>query len=84
MPHDNCRLSDVRIFVDGKEVKTRLSGSDRPVYLHQAIQISFGSLANSLSCYNALDVHPFEGEMDEISIWARPLDDKETSALAEQ
>ncbi len=84
MPHDGCKLSEVGIYVDGKRVKTRLTGSDRPLHFNQSARLGFGGLNYSSKAFDALPVRPFEGALDEISIWTRSLSEHEVSALANQ
>jgi hypothetical protein len=83
MPHDGCRLSEVEIFVDGQRVETRLTGSDQPLHFNQSVRLGFGGLNYSSKAFDALPVEPFTGQMDEISIWTRPLSAAEVSALSE-
>ncbi len=83
MPKDGCRLSEVMIYVDGKRVKPLIEGSDLPLRFNQAVRLGFGGLNYSNKAFDALDAKPFVGEMDEISIWTRPLDRAEILALQE-
>jgi hypothetical protein len=73
MPKDGCSLSDVLIYVDGKPAKTRLEGVDLNLHFNQAVRLGLGGLNYSSKAFDALDAKSFTGEMDEISIWARPL-----------
>ncbi len=84
MPKDGCQLSEVLIYVDGKRVKTRVEGSDLPLHFNQAVRLGFGGLNYSNKAFDALDAKPFVGEMDEISIWTRPLGRAEILALQER
>jgi hypothetical protein len=74
MPADGCLLSEVKIHVDGKPVKTRLAGQDLNLHFNQAVRLGFGGLNYSNRGFDELPVKPFVGELDEISIWTRPLD----------
>ena len=84
MPKDGCQLSEVLIYVDGKRVKTRVEGSDLSLHFNQAVRLGFGGLNYSNKAFDALDAKPFVGEMDEISIWTRPLGRAEILALQER
>jgi len=81
MPADNCLLSEIRMYADGRTVDVRLNGADVPVSADRASQLSFGGLGNSHGGLDALPVKPFCGAMDEISVWARPLTDAEVLLL---
>jgi len=74
MPADACNLSEVKIYVDGRPVKTRLSGSDLTLHFNQAVRLGIGGLNYSNPGFDKLPVKPFVGAMDEIAIWTRPLD----------
>lgn len=73
MPHDECLLSEVEIFVDGQKAETRLSGSDRSLHFNQAVRVGIGGLNYSNKGFDLLPAKPFVGAMDEVSIWTRPL-----------
>lgn len=81
MPKDNCLLSEVQLFVDGNQVKAKLVGADRNIHINQAVRLGFGGLNYSTKSFDQLAVKPFVGELDEISIWTRPLPDTEVAAL---
>ena len=83
MPSDHCRLSEVDLYVDGRPVKTRVEGGDDRLHFNQAVRMGFGGLNYSNKAFDALPVKPFVGEMDEIMVWARPLNSREIIGLAE-
>ncbi len=80
MPHDDCRLSDVQIFVDGKPVDTRLTGSDRTLHFNQAVRVGIGGLNYSHKGFDQLPAKPFAGALDDVSIWTRPLSSADVKA----
>jgi len=82
MPSDSCRLSEVRLYVDGQPVKVGMVGADRPIKNYQSVRFGFGGLNYSTEAFDALPIEPFVGEMDEISVWTRPLSSKEIESLS--
>lgn len=80
MPADGCRLSEVQLFVDGRAVETTRSGADAVVRFNQAVRLGFGGLNYSSKAFDVLKLDPFVGELDEISIWTRPLSAEEVKA----
>lgn len=82
MPKNGCSLSEVRVFVDGKAVDTRLEGPDKPLYFNQAVRMGLGGLNYSNKGFDALNAKAFVGDLDELSVWARPLSDLEIKELS--
>lgn len=73
MPSDDCLLSEVEIYVDGKPAKTRVSGADKELFFNQAVRLGIGGLNYSHKAFDQLPVKPFVGAMDDVSIWTRSL-----------
>ena len=73
MPSHGCLLSEVELYVDGKPMKTRVTGADKNLFFHQAVRMGFGGLNYSQKAFDQLPVKSFTGAMDEVSIWARSL-----------
>ncbi|VGO16440.1 hypothetical protein PDESU_05031 [Pontiella desulfatans] len=73
MPGNGCKLSEVQLFVDGKPVKTELTGKDAHLFFNQAVRLGIGGLNYSNKGFDKLPVKPFVGELDEVSVWARSL-----------
>ena len=46
------------------------------------MRLGIGGLGYSRTAFDALQVEPFVGAMDEVSIWARGLSAAEVAALA--
>jgi len=82
MPRDGCRLSEVRIYVDGKAVKTRIHGNDLNLRFNQSVRLSFGGFGYSAKAFDRLPVKSFTGDLDEICIWTRPLTTVEVASLS--
>ena len=89
MPKKDCQLSEVQIYVDGQLVESHVVGRDNPVSVSLANKLSIGGLGhgkgehgNGKAPINKLGIKPFEGSLDEISVWARGLSATEVSELA--
>jgi hypothetical protein len=81
MPEDGCKLSEVRIYVDGQRVESTLTGTDCKLRFNQAVRMSIGGGGYSNKSFDRVPVKPFIGELDEIMVWVRPLMDKEVITL---
>lgn len=82
MPHDLCKLSEVKLYIDGEAQQTELKGSDAPINTDQAVRISFGGWGNSWENFQKMPVQAYTGMLDELALWTRALNDKEINALA--
>ena len=82
MPEDGCLLSQILLYVDGKLVLAQQQGEDQKIRFNQAVRLGIGGLGYSRTAFDALQVEPFVGAMDEVSIWARGLSAAEVAALA--
>ena len=82
MPKDGFRLSEVLIYIDGKPVKTTVSGANQQLHFNQAVRLGFGGFNYSHKAYDTLPVKSFTGAMDEIAIWTRGLAASEVAELA--
>ncbi|MBT4818735.1 MAG: hypothetical protein HON70_23700, partial [Lentisphaerae bacterium] len=82
MPQDGCELSEVKLFIDGKAMPTKLAGKDQALRFNQAVRMSFGGFGFSRDAVTALGAKPYEGALDDPSIWARSLSAKEVTGLA--
>jgi len=81
MPKKDCRLSELQFYVDGRPVESHVVGQDQPINVHLATRLSFGGLGHIVGPFNELG-KPFEGSLDEISVWARGLTATEVAELA--
>ena len=89
MPKKDCQLSEVQIYVDGQLVESHVVGQDNPVSVSLANKLNIGEIGhgkgghgNGKAPINKLGIKPFEGSLDEISVWARGLSATEVSELA--
>ena len=89
MPKKDCLLSEVEFYIDGQAVESEVVGQDNPVIVSLANRLSFGGLGHgngkelfSKRIYVEHGLKPFEGALDEISVWARGLSAKEVAELA--
>ncbi|MBK1875862.1 LamG domain-containing protein [Pelagicoccus mobilis] len=81
MPENGCRLSEVQLYVDGDLAKTRVVGGDLSLKFKQSVRLGFGGLNYSSSAFDNLGGSAFNGTMDEISIWTRPISREEVRSL---
>ena len=81
MPGDSCKLSAVEIYVDGQSVETQLSGADESLYFNQSMRLGIGGLNYSSKAFDALEVEPLVGFLDEVSIWTRSLSEEDVTTL---
>jgi len=89
MPRKDCKLSEVQFYVDGQPVESEVVGQDKPVIVSLANRLSFGGLGhgNGKAPFSKLihvehGIKPFEGSLDEVSVWSRGLTDAEVAKLA--
>lgn len=81
---NNAKLSEIPIYVDGNQVKTNLRGKDQILKSSQAVRISVGGFGYSKPSFRKLGVNRFKGSLDEVTIWARGLDQKDIKSLLER
>ena len=89
MPKKDCLLSEVQFYIDGQPVESDVVGQDNPVSVSLANKVTFGGLGHgngrapfSRIIHDKLGIKPFEGALDEISVWARGLTATEVAKLA--
>ncbi len=70
-------------------VKTRVVGQDKPISVSLANKVTIGGLGHgngktpfSKLVHGQLGIKPFEGALDEVSVWARGLTATEVAELA--
>jgi len=91
MPRKDCRLSEVQFYVDGQGVESNVVGQDTRINVNMANKVTIGGLGHgngktpfSKLIHGKLGIKPFEGALDEVSVWARPLTATEVAELAKQ
>ncbi len=89
MPKKDCRLSEVAFYVDGQRVDSDVVGQDNRVNVSLANKVTVGGLGHgngktpfSKLLHVELGIKPFEGSLDEVSVWSRPLAAEEVAELA--
>ena len=84
MPYKNCRLSQVEMYIDGKQVSTKLRGNDSKAKFPSGGSISIGGFGYSEreKRDGFLTGGPFIGEIDEVFVWARRLSQEEIIELS--
>jgi Concanavalin A-like lectin/glucanases superfamily len=89
MPKKDCKLSAVQFYVDGQGVESHVVGQNKPISISMVNKLSFGGLGHgagktpfSKLIHVELGIKPFEGALDEISVWSRPLTATEVAELA--
>jgi hypothetical protein len=89
MPRKDCKLSEVQFYVDGQPVESEVVGKDYPINVSMVNKVSVGGGGHDRgrSSYGKFmqdnfGVKPFEGSLDEISVWARALTAEEVAELA--
>jgi len=89
MPKKDCKLSEVQFYVDGQPVESNVVGQDKPISISMVNKLSFGGLGHgtgkapfSKLIHVELGIKPFEGALDEISVWSRALTATEVAELA--
>ena len=89
MPKKDCKLSEVQFYVDGQPVESDVVGQDKPISVSLANKVTIGGLGhgNGKTPFSKLihvehGIKPFEGSLDEVSVWARGLTESEVSELA--
>ena len=84
MPHKNCQLSRLELYVDGEQVSTALRGPDSKAKFPSGGSVSIGGFGYSAREERTgfLKGEPFVGEIDEVYVWARRVTTDEIIDLA--
>ena len=89
MPHKGCKMSEVKMFVDGKMILTVLSGADEIVNPPNGGMLSVGSFGyggagsdNVLQRTGYREGLNFVGSFDDVIVFARSLSDSEIRELS--
>jgi len=87
MPRQSCLFSEIQMYIDGYQVYTvysTLGSKDEHVFFMTSGRMNVGGLGYSVLSLNhpGFDKVPFEGFLDDISLWSRPLHDQEILRLS--
>ncbi|MCH8216454.1 MAG: hypothetical protein IH892_06745 [Planctomycetes bacterium] len=89
MPRKDCKLSEVQFYVDGQPVESEVLGKDNPINVSMVNKVSVGGPGHENGrspfaefMHGKLGIKPFEGSLDEVSVWARALTATEVAELA--
>jgi len=78
MPFKSCRYSQVQLYIDGILCKTQqMRGSDDYIFFHTAGRLSIGSYGYRESKNDDVSLNMFEGEVDDVMVWSKPLQQKD-------
>ncbi len=75
MPRKSCRVSELRIYIDGEYVQGNDVNQDRHIFCTTSGRASLGGFGYSSGGFEGAypDVSPFIGAMDDFVMFARPL-----------
>ena len=89
MPGKDCKLSELQFYVDGEPVESEVLGKDAPINVSMVNKISVGGVGHDRGrspfaeiMHTQLGIKPFEGALDEVTVWARALSTQEVAKLA--
>jgi hypothetical protein len=71
MPHDNSKLSDVTVAIDGKKVSTLLTNGDTNIRLNQAMRVAIGGKGYGHNAMKNVPAINFTGLIDNVSLWTQ-------------
>ncbi len=69
MPHDNAKLSQLIIEIDGKVIATSLTKGDAQIKLNQSMRFTVGGKGYSSNALKTVPVKNFIGLIDDVSLW---------------
>ena len=69
MPHDNAKLSQLIIEIDGKVVSANQTSGDAPIKLNQSMRFTVGGKGYSSNALKTMPVKNFIGLIDDVSLW---------------
>jgi len=82
MPHDHSKLSDLQLYLNGEPVETSLKGRNTEIAFNRHMRVNIGCKGYSHRAMEKVDVINFEGELDEVILWTRPILPMEIQTLA--
>ncbi|WP_019028904.1 LamG domain-containing protein [Colwellia piezophila] len=69
MPHDNSKLSQLIIEIDGKVVNANSTNGDAQIKLNQSMRFTVGGKGYSSNALKTVPVKNFIGLIDDVSLW---------------
>lgn len=69
MPHDNSKLSQLIIEIDGKVVTANQTNGDAQIRLNQSMRFTIGGKGYSTNALKTVPVKNFIGFIDDVSFW---------------
>ncbi len=69
MPHDNSKLSQLIIEIDGKVINSSLTNGDAKIKFNQSMRFTIGGKGYSSNAMKTLPVTNFIGLIDDVSLW---------------
>ncbi|WP_226996589.1 LamG domain-containing protein [Thalassotalea crassostreae] len=69
MPHDNAKLSQLIIEIDGEVVEATQTNGDGQIKLNQSMRFTIGGMGYSRNALKAVPVTNFIGLIDDVSLW---------------
>jgi len=69
MPHDNSKLSQLIIEIDGKTVDATPTNGDAQIKFNQSMRFTIGGKGYSSNAMKTLPVTNFIGLIDDVSLW---------------
>ena len=67
------QVSQVKVYVDGDQYATEQShGSDEHVFFHTTGRLNVGGYGYAMRTYDG-SIQMFEGEIDDVMVWSKPL-----------
>eukprot|EP00986_Skeletonema_menzelii_P000046 scaffold7_cov142-Skeletonema_menzelii.AAC.6 len=82
MPFNSCKYSQVQLYIDGVLYETQQThGNDNHVFFHTSGRLNIGY--GYRKDFNNADgfVHTFEGEIDDVMVWSKPLQEQDILEL---
>jgi len=82
MPFNSCKYSQVQLYIDGVLYETKQThGNDNHVFFHTSGRLNIGY--GYRKDFNNADgfVHTFEGEIDDVMVWSKPLQEQDILEL---
>ncbi len=70
MPHDDSKLSELIVKIDGKQMDTSLSQGDTHLYFNQSMRFTVGGRGYSGKALKKLPLKNFSGLIDDILLWS--------------